>query len=376
MTATVLDRPGRALGWPDAAVTAGVLVTAAAAALSDPSSAAIGLGALGVALAAWFAFGRRTEGGAPGWLPFVILLVGVSAVGALASPAFATFQVVALPLAWMLTPGLRSALAANAAVALAIGIGYAAAAGPLAAIAVEGVSFGFSMAMGAWITRIERRSAERQALIERLTAAQEQVAALNREAGAVAERERLARELHDTLTQSVTGVVMLAERARSRDPSDGSLKVLEDAARQALAEARGLVAAGASVPMEGGLAAALDVLAARFRRETGLAVDVVVEAEVPRGLEVVLLRCAQEGFANVRKHAGGAAVAVRVGVEGDEAVLVVQDDGRGPGGGSGFGVEGMRDRLALVAGSLDISPGPGAGTVLTVRVPLPAAAAS
>lgn len=234
---------------------------------------------------------------------------------------------------------------------------------------MQGLSFAFSVAMGAWITRIEHPSTERQAVVDRLTAAQAQIAAPNREAGTVAERERLARELHDTLAQSLAGVVMLAERARAAHPGDALLPALEDAARRALGEARGLVTGAAGVPIDGGLAAALDVLAGRFRRETGLAVDVDVSAEVAREAEVVLLRCAQEGLADVRKHAAARSVALRVLEAPEGAVMTVADDGGGPGDGVGFGIAGMRDRLALVGGTVALDPAPGGGAVLTVRVP-------
>jgi signal transduction histidine kinase len=104
-------------------------------------------------------------------------------------------------------------------------------------------------------------------------------------------------------------------------------------------------------------------------------VTVDVQADVPRDLEVVLLRCAQEGLANVRKHAAARTVALRVAEEGGRAVLTVTDDGTGPGDGSGFGIPGMRDRLAVVAGDLALDAGAGGGSVLTVRVPVPEVAA-
>lgn len=362
-------RTSHPLGWLDAAVVGGAAVTALACGLSTTRALGVVVVALLVVVGCWFAFGRTSLDGGRGWLPLLAVLVAVCFVGASTTPTFATFQVVALPLAWMLARGLRSALAANVAVAIAVGTGYARSAGVLEALAVEGVSFGFSIVMGAWITRIEHRSDERQQLVERLTATQAQVAALSREAGTVAERERLAMELHDTLAQSLAGVVMLAERARSRHPQDAGLGVLEDAARQALTEARGVVTAGANVPIDGGLRAALDTLAVRFRRETGLVVTVETAAEVPRGLEVVLLRCAQEGLANVRKHAGAGSVALRLVEQGDSAILTVEDDGAGPSTGDGFGLAGMRDRLAIVGGSVDLRPRDGGGAVLVVRVP-------
>ena len=357
-------------GYDAAAVAVPVVVLGIVAATSGAASVPLTAGSLAVFVIGWFAFGRRTLDGRRGWLAFCLLLVAVCAAGALGSPAFAVFQVIAFPLAWSVPTGLRVALAVNVAVTLAVGFGYALGTSVLEAVAVQAISLAFSLAMGSWISSIERRSEGRQVLIDRLTAAQEQVAALSRDAGVLAERERLARELHDTLTQSLTGIVMMAARAGARHPDDAALGVLEDAARQAMAEARVLVAETAGVPLEGGLVVALETLAARLGREAGLEVEVDVHIEVPRGLEVVLLRCAQEGLSNVRKHAGARRVHVQViGTDGD-AVLTVADDGRGPGDGAGFGLGGMRDRAALVGGSAELAAATRGGSVLTVRVPL------
>lgn len=364
-------RPARSGPALDAAVVAVVIAVLGITVPGSGAGEAFVLGGtLAVVVVTWFTAGRHALDGGRTWPAVAAVLIGAGLVGTLVDPAFATFQIIAFPIAWLITPGFRSAVVLNALIALAIGVGYAISASVPLALATEGLSLAFSLAMGMWITRIQTRSEERQRLIDRLTATQQQLSALSREAGAVAERERLARELHDTLTQSLTGIVMLAERARSRHPADQALSVLEESARQAMTEARGLVAASAGVPLEGGLEAALQTLADRFQREAGLAVQVSVTVEVPRGSEVVLLRCAQEGLSNVRKHADARSVAVDVRPEGSEAVLTVVDDGRGPGHGRGFGLAGMRDRLALVGGEARLEAAPGAGSRLTVRVPL------
>jgi len=300
----------------------------------------------------------------------LIVLVGL--VGAGAWPAFAFWQAIAYPLIWSITPGLRNALVANVALALAIGIGYAVSSrSPVEALVVESLSLGFSIVMGLWITRIATLSEQRRRLAADLQAAQHDLEALGREAGIAAERERLARELHDTIAQSLTGVVMLAERSRKRHPEDGDLAVLEETAREALGETRGLVAAGAPVPLTDGLAAAVEALASRFERETGVRVTASVHAEVPRPLEVVLLRCAQEALANVRKHARAARVDLTVLADGPDVVLVVADDGVGLAGptAGGFGIAGMRDRVALVGGSMTLTDREGGGARVTVRIP-------
>jgi signal transduction histidine kinase len=377
MTALADDAPQETRWWHLAVVgvsaVTGVVVT-----LTFPAPAAlVTWAALAAFIVAWFAFGRRTFDGAPGWQVFAVLIVAVGFAGALASPAFATWQTVAFPLLWSITRTLRSAIVVNTAVAAAVGVGYAISTrSPLEALVVESLSLAFSIVMGLWITRIARLSEQRRALAEQLQAAQHEVAALSRETGVAAERERLARELHDTIAQSLTGIVLLAERARKRHPDEQNLVVLEETAREALAETRALVAAGAPVPLEGGLAAAVATLAERFTRETGVVVETSVQAEVPRALEVVLLRCAQEALANVRKHAHAHRVALRVTEADGQVELAVTDDGVGlqHASASGFGVAGMRDRVALVGGSLRLADSTAGGARLTVRIPIPAEA--
>jgi signal transduction histidine kinase len=135
------------------------------------------------------------------------------------------------------------------------------------------------------------------------------------------------------------------------------------------------VATLAPVATDGGLAAALDRLGASFERETGVAVQVRSEvADLDRELEVVLLRCAQEGLANVRKHAGASNAWIGVADSPDGVVLTVRDDGVGPrelaaSGDVGFGLTGMRDRTALVGGDFAFGPAEGGGALLRVTVP-------
>jgi signal transduction histidine kinase len=172
---------------------------------------------------------------------------------------------------------------------------------------------------------------------------------------------------------------MLAQRAR-REQDTGvqgaeTLALIEDNARAALAETRSLVAGRAAVGVEdGGITDSLSRLAQRFSRETGITVGVEA-GEVPpleRDTEVVLLRVAQEGLANVRKHSGAGNAVVQLRFEGDAARLAVRDDGGGfdPSAASnGYGLAGMRERLALVGGDLEVSSGTG-GTTLTATLPI------
>ncbi|MET0481246.1 MAG: ATP-binding protein, partial [Mycetocola sp.] len=128
---------------------------------------------------------------------------------------------------------------------------------------------------------------------------------------------------------------------------------------------------------DGSLADTLARLGERFTRETGVTVTTdATHTELPRDLEVVLLRCAQEGLANVRKHADARAASVTVVQTTGSISLRITDDGRGLGGFQpsdeyGFGLSGMRDRVGLVGGTLTVADAAtGSGTELTVTIPL------
>jgi len=177
--------------------------------------------------------------------------------------------------------------------------------------------------------------------------------------------------------------VMVAQRAGNRleavdgeaaASARGDIELMEQMAREALTEARGLVASLTPVEAEAGLAEALRRLAVSFERETGVAVSVSAEVTgLDRELEVVLLRSAQEAIANVRKHARASTATIAVTADDADVVLTVTDDGVGPGeaqpGEHGFGLAGIRDRAALAGGTFEFGPGASGGTRLRVVVP-------
>jgi signal transduction histidine kinase len=320
------------------------------------------------------------------YLIVALLFAAVLAVGTSFEPAFAILQAFLFPFVWTTAPNLRSALVANIALAVAIVVGYTARFGPAGVLTGFGVavlSVGFSIALGLWITRIAQYGADRARLLDELQAAQGQLAAMHREAGMTDERGRLAREIHDTIAQSLTGLVMVAQRVGNRlDGVDGEaaasvrgdIELMEQMGREALTEARGLVASLTPVEPDAGLAEALRRLATAFERETGVTVMVTADAaRLDRELEVVLLRCAQEALANVRKHARAATATVTVTATDADVVLIVTDDGVGPGdaqpGEHGFGLAGIRDRAALAGGSFEFGPGDAGGSRLRVVVP-------
>ena len=193
------------------------------------------------------------------------------------------------------------------------------------------------------------------------------------------ERRRLARELHDETGQALTSILL-------------GLKALEetlatDEARAAAAELRGLVVAtlqdvrGLAVELrpsaldDFGLAAALDRLTKSFAEQTGIAVDfeaALADQRLPGEVETALYRVVQESLTNVVKHAQASRVSVLLTRGGGSVKAVIEDDGRGMSDGAdgGFGLLGMRERLALVGGRLEIESSPGAGTTIAAEVPL------
>lgn len=363
-------------------VVAALVVTAA-----PPVELAVGAAVVAVYSAVFLALRRRAAAeGTPAAIALIVVTVLFAGAVTALEPVLAITQCFVYPAVWVLSVGRRDATIASFAVAIAVGIGFLVSiSGPSAwqqALLSQTLSFGFSIIMGNWIWRIAEFGAEKTRLLDELTAAQDELAALHRDAGITAERARMAREMHDTVAQSLTGLVLLAQRARrgfaSGTLDDDTLELIETASRDALAETRALVAAAAPVELaQGGIADALQRLAERFERETRIRVSVTTSLAEPldRDAEVVLLRCAQEGLANVRKHSAAANARVELTTQGADARLVVTDDGRGFPAQvhAGFGLAGLRDRLALAGGTLEVDGTPGA-TALTATLPIGGAA--
>jgi signal transduction histidine kinase len=244
-----------------------------------------------------------------------------------------------------------------------------------------------------WISTIIQQSSERRVLIEQLEATRRDLAASERQAGSMAERQRLAGEIHDTLAQGFVSIVLhleAAEAALDRQPlaeADTLRRHVNDArrvARENLAEARRLVWALRPELLEGGsLAAALDRVVRRWGEESRIATEFTVtgaERQLPPERQVTLLRAAQEALANVRKHAAASRVDVTLSYLDDTAILDVQDDGRGfnpdlilpPGHATegGYGLWGMRERVEALGGTLSLESAPGEGTTLAIELPI------
>lgn len=236
--------------------------------------------------------------------------------------------------------------------------------------------------VGAYVTGIRKQNHERAELIEELTHTRAALERAGHDAGVHAERERLAAEIHDTLAQGFTSILMLAQATRAtlfRDPTaaDGQLDILENTARENLAEARSLIAALAPADLTGrSLADALNRLAARHTRDTGTRVEVSIVGErsgAPTGTDIALLRTAQEALANVSKHADATTVQIDLRHENDLMALAVTDDGQGFDPATvrgGYGLLGIRTRASSLGGTCTVRSAPAQGTTVLVELPL------
>ena len=240
----------------------------------------------------------------------------------------------------------------------------------------------FALMIGLFIDGIVRESARRKQLLVELAATRDELAAAERDAGAVAERERLARDIHDTLAQGFTSIVMLAqagEAASARGDEVTARRRFDEilsTARDNLAEARALVGAMTPPALEGGgLVDAITRLTDRFAAETGTTTDFVV-AGTPRPLaaasDVAALRATQEALANVRKHSRAVHISVVLTYDEDGATVAVTDDGTGfdpAAPRQGYGLDGLSSRVEAVGGIAEVTSSVGAGTQVRVRVP-------
>ena len=234
--------------------------------------------------------------------------------------------------------------------------------------------------------RDDRISEERARTITALEAALAENAELHRElldrardAGVTQERQRLAREIHDTIAQGLAGIVTQLEAARETPDTRLARDHLDRAtalARESLDEARRSVrdlTPRALVTQE--LPQALETLTTGWAADQGVPVSYAVTGTQVRlhpELEATLLRVAQESLTNVGKHADARRVGVTLSYMDDEVALDVRDDGIGFALGrsaGGFGLAGMKQRVARVAGLLEVETAPGQGVAVSVRLP-------
>ena len=203
---------------------------------------------------------------------------------------------------------------------------------------------------------VERLESERRDSALRALAAQE------------AERRRIARELHDEVGQALTAAMLRLDRADVGEAKEGL--------REAVEEVRDLAGRLRPEALDDlGLRNALRGLVASVARDARLDVTPEIDGDLPSlttEQELVVYRVAQEALTNALRHAEARALGFTLRADGDDVVLVVEDDGRGfdpRRARNGSGIRGMRERALLVRGRLDVDSAPGHGTVVRLRMP-------
>lgn len=326
----------------------------------------------------WLARRRRTVGGIA-WV-CALTLVWAPLMWLVPEAAYLVFPLFFLYL--HLLPGGVGPVAVVAATGLTI-----------AAFAVHGgltvggvvgpvVGAGVALLIGLGYGALQRRSVEREALVAELLATRDRLAATEREQGVLAERARLAREIHDTVAQGLSSIQMLlhaAERADATGPGIAHIRLARQTAADGLAETRRFIRELAPPTLDRGLGSALQRLAEGWAQREGVDVETATPGEVtlPMDAQAALLRIAQGALANVAQHADATIVRIDLVQDGDDVRLTIADDGRGfdpasaeetASGTDSFGLRAMRERVEQLDGELTVVSAAGAGTVVAVTL--------
>jgi signal transduction histidine kinase len=227
------------------------------------------------------------------------------------------------------------------------------------------------------------QSRKRKQMVEQLAATMEENAGLHaqlliqaREAGVLDERQRMAREIHDTLAQGFTGIITQLQAAEQSGDWRGHVDTAARLARENLTEARRSVHALRPGPLENAaLPEALAEVVDGWVDAEGVHVELTTTGTarpMHPEVEVALLRTAQEALANVAKHARASRVGLTLSYMEDLVTLDVRDDGVGfdpDVDSTGFGLMTMRQRVSRLAGALEVESEPGGGTAVSASVP-------
>jgi len=306
----------------------------------------------------------------PGWTMYPVLFIPPIVQAILLLPLHEG-------VAWVVTFTLVAAT--TFAVGISLGEG-------VVAIFLYGVLYAFIAAFASALTRVDAARRESQRLLGELQDAHEQLQAgalRMEEMAVVEERNRLAREMHDTLGHRLTVAAVQLEAAQRLCPTDAGratrmVGTVREQVQEALRELRATVAT-LRTPVEADLhlRSALRRLVDQFEGATGMTVHrVLPEAlpELPDAHRMALFRAAQEALTNVQKHAAATQVwlVLSLGEGADAVSLLVSDDGNGvvANGEGGFGLVGLRERADLLGGELHVEPRSGGGTQLSFRLPL------
>lgn len=309
------------------------------------------------------------------------LLTVIAAGGILLTSGWSIQFFIAFPLLWVSAEQMVAGIIWNTVLGAVVGVGsfrltVADGADPAAALQTGGL-FGvgatvFSAFIAVWIIRLARLSEQHRLLVAELQNTRAELANSEPARGVSEERTRLTSEIHDTLAQGFTSIAMLAQAARAPGADLAArLDQIEDAARDGLRASRQLIA-GTQEQFD--LPASVRRLAQQLAARTGIEVRLTAPGWQSAGarLDVVLLRCAQEGLHNVEKHATGARlVEVELLRSPQLAQLTVRDDGPGfdTSAPTGFGLAAMRRRVADEGGLFTCDSRPGA-TQLTIELPI------
>jgi signal transduction histidine kinase len=191
-----------------------------------------------------------------------------------------------------------------------------------------------------------------------------------------AERARIAREVHDAISQHLFALRMIAAGMRRADPGHQQAQAIERISEEALRDMQTLLIELRPASLHGaGLAPALEEICAAYRDRLGVTVDASLDdVTVPAPVEHALLRITQEACANAVRHGNARRLAVSMSRQDGHVELAVRDTGTGfdpaaPHAGSGLAH--IRDRVAELGGTVNVDSAPGRGAALTVRVPVP-----
>lgn len=293
-------------------------------------------------------------------------------------------QLHVLPLRWGIPAVLVSVVLAIGVLGLHFGWNVGAIFGPL-------IGAGVAVAIGLGYRAMLREAEERQTLIRDLIATRAELASTEREAGTLSERERLAREIHDTLAQGLSSIQLLlhaAERTMTDDGAISHVRLARETASTNLQEARRFIReltppALDSHTLPGALKRLAESATAEGMQDPEAAVvSLQVTGDpvpLPMRLESTLLRIAQGSLANVTQHAAATRAEITLSYMTDEIALDIVDNGRGfrvstleadrPA--DSFGLVAIRQRVEQLGGTLTIESTPGKGTAIAVTFPLP-----
>lgn len=229
--------------------------------------------------------------------------------------------------------------------------------------------------------RIEHDAAEQRRLHAEVSLAEGQLAASERRAGTIAERERVSREVHDTVTQGLASSLLLLEAANRSWPGASSREDLGRATellRGNLSETRSLVHELASPGLDNSPLPTA-VLQAASQYVPGARILVTGEPRpVPADIRHALLRVVQSAAANIQLHASATTATVTLGFLPDAVTLDIYDDGTGfdpeaaapPSDTGGYGLRAMRQRVEQLGGVFSVESAPGEGTIVAAQLPV------